>query len=217
MATMVLRTNDLAKELSVHVNTIRLYEASGFLSPVPRGTNGYRQYRAIHLEQARLAHLVLRWPYVGNKQRLIDLVKSSANGDLGMAMEIAYQYLAHVCDLVMRRYSLMKMNHLNLTVTDVTAAAQFLETYFGLRNQGGNKGFTVLFDDNGLVLSLMKARDVTYPGTFHIGFIQESEQRVNEMYQQLKDDGFEVEPPQRHHGWTFYVQAPGGFTVEVLG
>lgn len=111
----------------------------------------------------------------------------------------------------------MKMNHLNLTVTDVTAAAQFLETYFGLRNQGGNKGFTVLFDDNGLVLSLMKARDVTYPGTFHIGFIQESEQRVNEMYQQLKDDGFEVEPPQRHHGWTFYVQAPGGFTVEVLG
>ena len=111
----------------------------------------------------------------------------------------------------------MKMNHLNLTVTDVTAAAQFLETYFGLRNQGGNKGFTVLFDDNGLVLSLMKAGHVTYPGTFHIGFIQESEQRVNEVYQQLKDDGFEVEPPQRHHGWTFYVQAPGGFTVEVLG
>ena len=111
----------------------------------------------------------------------------------------------------------MKMNHLNLAVTDVTAAAQFLETYFGLRNQGGNKGFTILFDDNGLVLSLMKARDVTYPGTFHIGFIQESEQRVNEMYQQLKDDGFEVEPPQRHHGWTFYIQAPGGFTVEVLG
>jgi len=106
---------------------------------------------------------------------------------------------------------------LNLTVTDVPAAAHFLETYFGLRNQGGNKGFTVLFDDNGLVLSLMKAGHVTYPSTFHIGFAQESEERVNEIYQRLKDDGFEIEPPQRHHAWTFYIQAPGGFTVEVPG
>lgn len=110
----------------------------------------------------------------------------------------------------------MKINHLNLTVTDVTAAAEFLEKYFGLRNQGGNKGFTVLFDDNGLVLSLMKGSEVSYPGTFHIGFIQESEERVNEINQRLKADGFDVAPPERHHGWTFYVQAPGGFTVEVV-
>ncbi len=96
MATPFLRTSDLAKELGVHVNTIRLYEASGFLSGVPRGTNGYRQYRAIHLEQARLAHLALRWPYVGNKHHLIALVKSAANDDLGMAMEYAYEYLATV-------------------------------------------------------------------------------------------------------------------------
>lgn len=96
MTTTFLRTSDLAKELGVHVNTIRLYEASGFLSPITRGTNGYRQYRAIHLEQARLAHLALRWPYVGDKQLLINLVKSSANGDLGMAMEFAFQYLARV-------------------------------------------------------------------------------------------------------------------------
>lgn len=93
---MVLRTSDLAKELGVHVNTIRLYEASGFLSSVSRGTNGYRQYRAIHLEQARLAHLVLHWPYVGNKQQLINLVKSAVNDDFGMAMELAYDYLASV-------------------------------------------------------------------------------------------------------------------------
>ena len=96
MATAFLRTGDLARELGVHVNTIRLYEASGFLAPVTRGTNGYRQYRALHLEQARLAHLVLRWPYVGEKQLIIDLVKSAAGGDLGMAMEFAYQYLAQV-------------------------------------------------------------------------------------------------------------------------
>lgn len=116
----------------------------------------------------------------------------------------------------------MKLNHLNLTVTDVPAAANFLETYFGLRRGDGSrasKGFTVLFDDNGMVLTLMKAahgQEVQYPSTFHIGFAQESEERVNEINRHLKDDGFEVDPPQRSHAWTFYVHAPGGFMVEVL-
>lgn len=98
MASMFLRTSDLAKELGVHSNTIRLYEASGFLSDVSRGANGYRQYGALHLEQARLAHLALHWPYVGDKQLLIDLVKCAANDDLGMAMEFARAYLACVRD-----------------------------------------------------------------------------------------------------------------------
>jgi lactoylglutathione lyase len=116
----------------------------------------------------------------------------------------------------------MKLNHLNLAVTDVLAAEQFLEKYFGLNNQrtvGDNKNFGVLFDDDGLVLTLMKLGrnpDVHYPPNFHIGFIQESDERVNELHQRLKDDGFDVEPPQRSHAWTFYIQAPGGFTVEVL-
>lgn len=96
MAARFFRTGDLAKELGVHVNTIRLYEASGFLSPIPRGTNGYRQYRELHLEQARLVYLALRRPYVGEKQQLLDLVKNAVQGDLGMAMEFAYQYLAQV-------------------------------------------------------------------------------------------------------------------------
>ena len=110
----------------------------------------------------------------------------------------------------------MKLNHINLTVTDVPAAAQFLATYFGLRSQGGNKGFAALFDDDGLVLTLMKGGDVAYPATFHIGFGQPTEADVDALNQRLKDDGYDVAPPERHHAWTFYVEAPGGFTVEVL-
>jgi catechol 2,3-dioxygenase-like lactoylglutathione lyase family enzyme len=34
----------------------------------------------------------------------------------------------------------VKLNHVNLTVTDVDAAAEFLERYFGLRRMGGNAG-----------------------------------------------------------------------------
>lgn len=112
----------------------------------------------------------------------------------------------------------MKLNHLNLTVTDVRAASTFLETYFGLRSTGGNAGMAFLTDDNGLVLTLMKAgkaTSVTYPGNFHIGFFVESEATVDAINRRLKDDGYAVAPPERLHAYTFYVEAPGGFTVEL--
>ena len=116
----------------------------------------------------------------------------------------------------------MNLNHLNLTVTDVAATREFLAGYFGLRIMGGNNNLALLSDDNGLVLTLTSMKianetEVRYPATFHIGFGQESAERVNEINRRLKEDGFEVPPPSRQHGaWTFYLQAPGGFTIEVL-
>lgn len=116
----------------------------------------------------------------------------------------------------------MKLNHLNLTVNDVSETREFLEKYFGFRRVEGDKdtkNFSVLLDDAGLVLTLMgagKTTEVTYPATFHIGFAQESEERVNEIHRRLKGDGFDVDSPQRLHAWTFYCRAPGGFTIEVL-
>jgi DNA-binding transcriptional MerR regulator len=97
MVLRYLRTSDIAKELGVHPNTIRLYEEWGYLPEVPRGKNRYRQYTIMHLEQARLAILALQWPYLASERDLlVNLVKSAASGDLGMAMELAYKYLAHV-------------------------------------------------------------------------------------------------------------------------
>jgi catechol-2,3-dioxygenase len=116
----------------------------------------------------------------------------------------------------------MKLNHLNLTVTDVPETHQFLEKYFGLRNMGGNNNIALLSDDNGMILTLTSMKvgretEVKYPATFHIGFAQESEERVNEINKRLKDVGYDVPPPSRQHGsWTFYFVAPGGFTIEVL-
>lgn len=96
MTSRPLRTSDIAQRLGVHVNTIRLYETREFLSPVPRGQNGYRQYSALHLEQARLVDLTLRWPYLGERALLVELVKSAARNNLGAALELAYHYLARV-------------------------------------------------------------------------------------------------------------------------
>jgi lactoylglutathione lyase len=117
----------------------------------------------------------------------------------------------------------MKVNHLNLTVTDPVETQQFLVKYFGLKPRGkGNQKMALLSDDNGMVLSLMNMKmdresEVKYPATFHVGFIQDSEEQVNEINRRLKADGFDVPPPSRQHGsWTFYFDAPGGFTIEVM-
>jgi lactoylglutathione lyase len=129
------------------------------------------------------------------------------------------------------------LNHLNLTVPDPCETSAFLAKYFGLRPGGGNHGMQMLSDDSGMVLTLMKARAddrlaspdqegqrrttgpaVKYPSSFHIGFIQESRDRVNEINEQLRADGIAVAPPAHLHGaWTFYLTAPGGFTIEVMG
>lgn len=147
----------------------------------------------------------------------------------------------------------MKLNHLNLTVVSPEETSAFLAKYFGLHPRGGNRGIQMLNDDNGMVLTLIKARpedrakgakegegakegkgaeggeraeeskgagqeQVRYPSSFHIGFIQESHERVNEINARLREDGFNVDAPAHLHGsWTFYFTAPGGFTIEVLG
>jgi len=119
----------------------------------------------------------------------------------------------------------MALNHLNLTVPDVTRTREFFETYFGFRcltpsTARGPDTLAVLVDESGFILSLNnfeRANEVEYPGAFHIGFMQQSREQVDAMYQRLKSDGFEVKPPREFHGgWTFYFHAPGGFLVEVL-
>ncbi|HYU45444.1 MAG TPA: VOC family protein [Terriglobales bacterium] len=117
----------------------------------------------------------------------------------------------------------MKLNHLNLTVSNVPETHRFLEKHFGLKGFAGrepNEAMSFLSDDNGMVLALFRAAngaEVKYPPGFHVGFIQESEERVNQINESLRADGHHVAKPARLHGsWTFYFKSPGGFTIEVL-
>ena len=116
----------------------------------------------------------------------------------------------------------MKLNHLNLTVSNVLETHRFLEKHFGMKLLGRqpSEAMGFLTDDNGLVLSLFRGArgvEVKYPAGFHVGFVQESEAQVDQINQNLREDGIKVPKPARLHGsWTFYFQAPGGFTIEVL-
>jgi lactoylglutathione lyase len=97
----------------------------------------------------------------------------------------------------------MKLNHLNLTVSNVPETHRFLEKYFGLKSYRGTEpreAMSFLSDDNGMVLALFrvaKGAEVKYPAGFHVGFIQESEERFNEINQRLREDGYEVPKPAR--------------------
>jgi lactoylglutathione lyase len=111
----------------------------------------------------------------------------------------------------------MKLNHIGITVSDTEEARAFLENYFGFKGVGANNPkLTHVQDDSGLILSLFRGSKITEPETTHIGFIQETEEQVNVIFQRLKDDGFDVQPPRRSHGWTFTLIAPGGFAIEVV-
>jgi catechol 2,3-dioxygenase-like lactoylglutathione lyase family enzyme len=116
----------------------------------------------------------------------------------------------------------MALNHLNLTVPDVRQTRAFFETYFSFRciAERPSDALVVLVDESGFVLTLnnfVKAAEVVYPGAFHVGFRQDSRERVDALYQRLKSDGFDMKPPHEFHGgWTFYLRAPGGFLVEVF-
>lgn len=116
----------------------------------------------------------------------------------------------------------MKLNHLNLTVTDVPADGQFLQNYFQMQSLGGNNNIGFLTDDSGIILTLTSMKiggetEVKYPANFHIGFGQESQDHVDDLNRRLREDGFPVPPASYQHGsWRFYFAAPAGYAIEVL-
>lgn len=115
----------------------------------------------------------------------------------------------------------MTMNHINLPVVDVAANRAFFERHFGFRCivEKGADTFVGLIDGGGMVLAFSNFKGVDhveYPEWFHVGFMQRDDAKVDEVFERLKAAGVEVERPKDMHGaWTFYFQAPGGFTVEV--
>lgn len=112
----------------------------------------------------------------------------------------------------------MRLNHLNLSVTDVPACVAMFETYFGLRraDMPVNEHMAFLRGEDGFLLSMFRAREVSYPRSFHIGFLQDTPEEVHAIHARLSAGGFQVPPLHEDHGrLTFYFDAPGGFVVEV--
>lgn len=103
----------------------------------------------------------------------------------------------------------MKLNHINLVVTDVAAAVKFFEVYFAFTctEIKGDNIVAVLKGAENFTLVIMTSKDIeAYPKAFHIGFMQESKEDVIDVYNQLKTGGIGVgvEPRRIRDSFGFY-------------
>ncbi len=118
----------------------------------------------------------------------------------------------------------MKLNHINLPVTDLAASIDFFERYFNFKctEIKGDHLIAVLQGTDGFTLVLMansfnRDGNNSYPDAFHIGFFVDSRKQVDELYNRLIADGYTPEhPPGSMRGsYGFYFNAPGNLLTEV--
>lgn len=116
----------------------------------------------------------------------------------------------------------MKLNHLSLVVPDVAATSAFFEKHFNFRCTGikGDHAIAVLLGDDDFILVLSKPRknetQCSYPQDFHVGFMLDTEQEVQEVFRKLQEDRLAQEAPKKiRNTISFYFIAPGGFMMEV--
>jgi len=118
----------------------------------------------------------------------------------------------------------MKLNHINLPVDDVAATRRFFEKFFDFEciEVKGDHALAILKGEDNFILVLMsksfnKDRLSSYPDAFHIGFLVNSDDKVNMAHQRLVEGGFLPQnPPGRIRGqYGFYFKAPGNLLIEV--
>jgi catechol-2,3-dioxygenase len=104
----------------------------------------------------------------------------------------------------------MKLNHINLVVANVADTIKLFETYFGFKctDIKGDNVIAILkgADDFTLVIMTDKNGVPTYPDAFHIGFMLDSEEKVTQSYNHLKNGGITVgqEPRKIRDSFGFY-------------
>ena len=117
----------------------------------------------------------------------------------------------------------MQLNHLNLCVDNLTEACTLFQHCFDFQliEQKGD-AIAVTTDGDGftLVLSNPKAFGGTapiYPEGFHVGFIVENPDQVDQIHGRLAaaDIHLDHEPRKIRESYTFYFTALGAILFEV--
>jgi catechol 2,3-dioxygenase-like lactoylglutathione lyase family enzyme len=120
---------------------------------------------------------------------------------------------------------MVTLNHTNLTTYNVPALTEFFCSAFGFQlvDQRNDK-LAVLRNPDGFLLTLMFDKAMTpeqgYPGLFHVGFLQPTQEAVDQMHEGLIAHSYAAPKPEEiQRGgpptYGFYYQAPGGVLVEV--
>lgn len=91
-------TNEIAKKMAVHPNTVRLYEKLGFIGVVERQANGYRIFTRLHILQFQIARTALAVEVLQNglRKQAIAIIKEAAQGNVEKARCFTNRYIAQV-------------------------------------------------------------------------------------------------------------------------
>lgn len=116
----------------------------------------------------------------------------------------------------------MQLNHLSLAVPDVQEASRFFETHFDFKcvDSKGADVLAVLEGQGGftLVLShLDKEVAIIYPKDFHIGFILETRDQVQAVFERLQNAGINLPHTPRvlRGSFIFYCRVLDTVLLEV--
>lgn len=129
----------------------------------------------------------------------------------------------------------MKLEHAAIWTYQLEAMKNFYETYFegaaGEKYVNPSNGFSSYFlrFDSGARLELMQMPDIPiheyeveaqFTGLIHIAFETESKTKVNELTEQLRNDGYQVIGEPRTTGDGYYesvILDPDKNRVEIMG
>lgn len=115
----------------------------------------------------------------------------------------------------------MQMNHVDLQVSNVGAAKEFFDRFFGLRCVYERPGqLAMLRDDAGFSLGLSDLHGSpppTYPPDFHVGFVLANPREVREIYERLAAAGVAMKFDLQEAGpaLAFQCFGPDAIPVEV--
>ena len=114
----------------------------------------------------------------------------------------------------------MKLNHLDLQVSDVQRSVDFFERYFDLelRSSRTSPALAILSDRHGFVLVIQRRKSdaEAYPEGFHLGFLVDDVESVHLAHARAKEGGLDVSDViTNNRGVMIYCKAPDGYAVEV--
>jgi catechol 2,3-dioxygenase-like lactoylglutathione lyase family enzyme len=114
----------------------------------------------------------------------------------------------------------VKLNHLDLQVSDVQRSVMFFESVFDMQLQSSrtSPALAIMSDGEGftLVLQRRKHDDERYPEGFHLGFLVDDVDLVHRMRERAVAAGVECSDViKNNRGTLLYCRAPDGYSVEV--
>lgn len=135
------RTSQAAEIIGVHPNTVRLYEDLNLIPKAERKENGYRVFTDFHLDVFRLARTAFQIEVLqgGLRKKIVQMVKTTAAGDLDAALILIAEYL-----------ELVRQEQLNakeaITVTEKILSGEHAATDMQLKRADAAKYLQVTVD-----------------------------------------------------------------------